>query len=273
MNLIELLRLDRLTWSAAVDILIVSILFYHILLLIRGTRAVQMALGVGFLVLFYYVTLWFNLETVQWIMTTILPFFVVGIIVLFAAEIRRALANIGKNPLLSRFSRNRITETYEEIVSAATRLSAQRVGALIVIEREMGLKNYRESGVAVDAGLSSDLLVSLFLPGAPLHDGAVIVHKGRITAAACFLPLTLDPRLSKELGTRHRAAIGVTEESDAVVVVVSEETGTISTAVGGDIQRNLDGPSLRQHLAGIFAGTASAAAGSPSHLSPVTEGK
>ena len=155
MNLIELFRLDRLTWSSAVDILIVSILIYHILLLIRGTRAVQMALGVGFLVLFYYVTLWFNLETVQWIMTTILPFFVVGIIVLFAAEIRRALANIGKNPLLRRFSRDPITETYEEIVSAATRLSAQRVGALIVIEREMGLKNYTESGVAVDAALSS----------------------------------------------------------------------------------------------------------------------
>ncbi|MDE2962947.1 MAG: diadenylate cyclase, partial [Acidobacteriota bacterium] len=161
MNLIELFRLDRLTWSSAVDILIVSILIYHILLLIRGTRAVQMALGVGFLVLFYYVTLWFNLETVQWIMTTILPFFVVGIIVLFAAEIRRALANIGKNPLLRRFSRNRISETYEEIAAATTRLSAQRVGALIVIEREMGLDNYKESGVAVDAGLSSDLLVSL----------------------------------------------------------------------------------------------------------------
>lgn len=273
MNLIELFRLDRLTWSSAVDILIVSILIYHILLLIRGTRAVQMALGVGFLVLFYYVTLWFNLETVQWIMTTILPFFVVGIIVLFAAEIRRALANIGKNPLLRRFSRNPITETYEEIVSAATRLSAQRVGALIVIEREMGLKNYTESGVAVDAALSSDLLVSIFLPGAPLHDGAVIVQKGRITAAACFLPLTLDPRLSKELGTRHRAAIGVTEESDAVVVVVSEETGTISASVGGDIQRNLDGPSLRRHLAGIFAGTATESSGAPSHLSPVAEGK
>ena len=272
MNLIELFRLDRLTWSSAVDILIVSILIYHILLLIRGTRAVQMALGVGFLVLFYYVTLWFNLETVQWIMTTILPFFVVGIIVLFAAEIRRALANIGKNPLLRRFSRNPIAETYEEIVSASMRLSTQRVGALIVIEREMGLKDYTESGVAVDAALSSDLLVSLFLPGAPLHDGAVIVQKGRITTAACFLPLTLDPRLSKELGTRHRAAIGVTEESDAVVVVVSEETGNISIAVGGDIRRNLDGPSLRRHLADIFAGTATASSGPPSLLSPVAEG-
>lgn len=273
MNLIELFRLDRLTWSSAVDILIVSVLIYHILLLIRGTRAVQMALGVGILVLFYYVTLWFNLETVQWIMTTILPFFVVGIIVLFAAEIRRALANIGKNPLLRKFSRDPITETYDEIVLAATRLSAQHVGALIVIEREMGLKNYTESGVAIDAAFSSDLLVSIFSPGAPLHDGAVIVQKGRIAAAACFLPLTLDPKLSKELGTRHRAAIGVTEESDAVVVVVSEETGIISTVVGGDIQRNLDGPFLRRHLTEIFTPADLATPENPSHFSPATEGK
>ena len=273
MNLIALLHLDRLTWSSAVDILIVSILIYHVLLLIRGTRAVQMALGVGFLVLFYYVTLWFNLETVQWIMTTILPYFVVGIIVLFAAEIRRALANIGKNPLLRKFSPNPVMETYDEIVLAATALSTQRVGALVVIEREMGLKNYRESGVAVDAALSYDLLVSIFSPGAPLHDGAVIVQKDRIAAAACFLPLTLNPRLSKELGTRHRAAIGVTEESDAVVVVVSEETGIISTVVGGDIQRNLDGPSLRQHLADIFAAADSPPPAPASQLSPVAEGK
>ncbi len=273
MNLIELLNLDRFTWSSAVDIIIVSILFYYILLMIRGTRAVQMALGVGFLVLFYYVTLWFNLETIQRIMTTILPYFVVGIIVLFAAEIRRALANIGKNPLLRQFSQNPIMETYDEIVLATTALSSQRIGALIVIEREMGLKNYIESGVTVDAALSYDLLVTIFSPGAPLHDGAVIIQKDRITAAACFLPLTLNPRLSKELGTRHRAAIGVTEESDAVVVVVSEETGIISTVVGGDIQRNLDGQALRQHLARIFEDADSPAPASASHLSPVADGK
>ena len=137
---------------------------------------------------------------------------------------------------------------------AATTLSSQRIGGLIVIERDIGLKNYIESGVAVDAALSYDLLVTLFSPGAPLHDGAVIVQKDRITAAACFLPLTVNPKLSKELGTRHRAAIGVTEESDAVVIVVSEETGIISIVVGGKIERNLDGDSLRRALLFILEG-------------------
>ena len=236
------------------DVFIVSALIYQILLLIRGTRAVQMALGLGFLVLFFYLSRWLHLETMQWILTNILPYFVFGIIVLFAAEIRRALANIGKNPLIRKFSQDPLRESYEEIVLAATTLSSQRIGGLIVIERDIGLKNYIESGVAVDAALSYDLLVTLFSPGAPLHDGAVIVQKDRITAAACFLPLTVNPKLSKELGTRHRAAIGVTEESDAVVIVVSEETGIISIVVGGKIERNLDGDSLRRALLFILEG-------------------
>lgn len=252
MSLVEFLNLDKFTWSSAIDLLIVSLLIYYILLLIRGTRAFQMVLGVGFLVLFYYLTRWFDLETIQWIMTNILPYFVFGIIVLFASEIRRALANIGKNPLLKKFFQDPMAEIYDEIVLAATTLSSQRVGALIVIEREIGLKNYIQSGITVDALLSYDLLVTIFSPGAPLHDGAVIIQKNKVMAAACFLPLTLNPRLSKELGTRHRAAIGVTEESDAVVVVVSEETGIISTVVSGDIQRNLDSQSLRRHLARSF---------------------
>jgi diadenylate cyclase len=254
MNFLELINFDKLTWNAVVDILIVSALIYYLLLLIRGTRAVQMALGVGFLAVFYYLTRWLHLEMIQWILTNILPYFVFGIIVLFAAEIRRALANIGKNPLLRRFSQNPFIETYDEIVLAATTLAAQRIGGLIVIERDIGLKNYIESGIAIDAALSYDLLVAIFSPGAPLHDGAVIIQKDRITAAACFLPLTVDPKLSKELGTRHRAAIGVTEESDAVVIVVSEETGIISIVVGGQIERSFDGNSLRQRLEAIFEG-------------------
>jgi diadenylate cyclase len=254
MNFLELINFDKLTWNAVVDILIVSALIYYLLLLIRGTRAVQMALGVGFLAVFYYLTRWLHLEMIQWILTNILPYFVFGIIVLFAAEIRRALANIGKNPLLRRFSQNPFIETYDEIVLAATTLAAQRIGGLIVIERDIGLKNYIESGIAIDAALSYDLLVAIFSPGAPLHDGAVIIQKDRITAAACFLPLTVDPKLSKELGTRHRAAIGVTEESDAVVIVVSEESGIISIVVGGQIERSFDGNSLRQRLEAIFEG-------------------
>jgi uncharacterized protein (TIGR00159 family) len=239
---------DKFTWIAAIDILIVSAIVYQVLLLIRGTRAVQMGFGVGLLVVFFYWSRWLQLGTVQWILTNILPYFVFGLIVLFAAEIRRALASIGKNPLFMRLSRNPFAEAYDEIVLTATTLSSQKIGALVVIEREIGLKHYIESGVAVDAALSYDLLVSIFSPGGPLHDGAVIIQKGRIKAAACFLPLTVNPKLSKELGTRHRAAIGVTEESDAVVVVVSEETGVISIVVSGEIHRQLDGDSLRFQL-------------------------
>jgi diadenylate cyclase len=254
MSFTDLINLDKLNWNAAIDILIVSALIYNLLLLIRGTRAVQMALGVGFLAIFFYLTRWLHLEMIQWILTNILPYFVFGIIVLFAAEIRRALANIGKNPLIRQFSQSPFVETYDEIVLAATTLASQRIGGLIVIERSIGLKNYIESGIAIDAALSYDLLVAIFSPGAPLHDGAVIIQKDRITAAACFLPLTVNPKLSKELGTRHRAAIGVTEESDAVVVVISEESGIISIVTGGQIERSLDGDSLRQRLEAIFTG-------------------
>jgi diadenylate cyclase len=250
MTFIDFLNLNKFTWNAAIDVFIVAVFIYQILLLIRGTRAVQMALGVGFFVLFYYTSRWLQLETVQWILTN----FVFGIIVLFAAEIRRALANIGRNPLIRRFSANPLNESHDDIVLAANTLASQRVGGLIVIERDIGLKNYIESGVAIDAALSYDLIVTIFSPAAPLHDGAVIIQKDRITAAACFLPLTVNPKLSKELGTRHRAAIGVTEESDAVVVVISEETGIISIVVGGKIERNLDGDSLRKHLDLIFEG-------------------
>jgi diadenylate cyclase len=271
MNPFEFLSFDKFGWVSLVDVFIVGVLIYQILLLIRGTRAVQMALGLGFLAVFFYISRWLHLEMVQWILTNIVPYFVFGIIVLFAAEIRRALASIGKNPLIRRFSQDPLKESYDDIVLAATTLASQRIGGLIVIERDIGLKNYIESGVAVDAALSYDLLVSIFSPGAPLHDGAVIIRKDRITAAACFLPLTVNPKLSKELGTRHRAAIGVTEESDAVVIVISEETGIISVVLGGKIERSLDGESLKKSLASIFEGR-SDEENLPS-LSTVMEGK
>jgi diadenylate cyclase len=267
----EFLSFEKFGWGSLVDVFIVSALIYQILLLIRGTRAVQMALGLAFVAVFFYISRWLHLEMVQWILTNILPYFVFGIIVLFAAEIRRALASIGKNPLIRRFSQDPFKESYDDIVLAATTLASQRIGGLIVIERDIGLKNYIESGVAVDAALSYDLLVSIFSPGAPLHDGAVIIRKDRITAAACFLPLTVNPKLSKELGTRHRAAIGVTEESDAVVIVISEETGIISVVLGGKIERSLDGDSLKKSLASIFEGR-SDEENLPS-LSTVMEGK
>lgn len=272
MEFFERLRIHHITSSDVLDILIVAVIIYQILRLIRGTRAMQMAIGVGLLVVFYATAVYMGkLQTIQTIISYSFQYLVFAIIVLFAAEIRRALAHLGKNPLLARFSSSSFFETYDEIVLAATSLASQKIGGLIVIEREIGLKNYIESGVAMDAALSFDLLATIFSPGAPLHDGAAIIQKDRIAAAACFLPLTVNPRLSKELGTRHRAAIGVTEESDAVVVVVSEETGAISLVVGGIIERGLDGELLQHRLHSIMEGRSFLP--KPAKMTPVGEGK
>jgi diadenylate cyclase len=207
-----------------------------------------MTLGILVLLLFYYATRFYQLSTVQWLLNNLLTYIVFGIIVLYQNEIRRGLAGIGKNPLLGRHRKRAGKEGYDEIILAATTLASKKIGGLVVIERDIGLRNYAESGIALDAVLTYDLLVTIFSPNTPLHDGAVIVQRSRIIAAGCFLPLTLDPHLSKELGTRHRAAIGITEETDAVAVIVSEETGIISAAVGGTITRNLDGTGLRTLL-------------------------
>lgn len=250
--LTEFLSLPRLTWIALLDILIVAFIIYQVLILIKGTRAVQMALGLTVLVGFFYFSRWSNLETVSWLLTNILPYFVFAIIVIFQSEIRRALAHFGKTPFFSGFTSINRSEFYEEIVLAATTLASRKTGALIVVERDIGLKSYIESGIALDAALSYDLLVTVFNPKVPLHDGAVIIKNGRIAAAACFLPLTVKPRLSKDLGTRHRAAIGVTEESDAVALVVSEETGAISYAHDGEIERFLDADTLKLRLRDSF---------------------
>lgn len=248
----EFLTLPRLSWVAVLDILIVAFIIYQVLVFIKGTRAVQMALGVGLVVVFFYFSRWSRLETVSWMLTNVLPYFVFAIIVIFQSEIRRALAHFGKAPFLGGISSINRSEFYDEIVLAVTTLASRRTGALIVIEREMGLKNYTESGIALDAALSYDLLVTIFNPSVPLHDGAVIIHNRRIAAAACFLPLTVKPRLSKELGTRHRAGIGVTEETDAAAIIVSEETGAISFARDGDIERFLDAETLRLRLRDAF---------------------
>src|SRR5215510_6707100 len=248
----EILALPRLTWISVLDILIVAFIIYQLLILIKGTRAVQMALGLTLIVGFFYFSRWSRLETVSWLLTTILPYFVFAIIVIFQSEIRRALAHFGKTTFFSGFSSINRNEFYDEIVLAATTLSSKHTGALIVIQRDIGLKSYVESGIAIDAALSYDLLVTVFNPQVPLHDGAVIIQNGRIAAAACFLPLTVKPRLSKELGTRHRAAIGVTEETDAVAIIVSEESGAISFAHDGEMERYLDPETLRQRVRDVF---------------------
>lgn len=236
-----------------IDIALVAYIIYRFLLLIRGTRGVQMTFGIVVLLLFYWVTRFYRLTAVQWLLSNVLTYIVFAIIVIYQSEIRRGLAGLGKTPILGR-NRRGDEKKYEEIIHAATALASMKIGALVVIERGIGLKNYAETGIALDAVLTYDLLVTIFNPKTPLHDGAVIVQRNRVIAAGCFLPLTLDPHLSKELGTRHRAAIGITEETDAVAIIVSEETGTISLAAGGQISRSLDSAALRVALHNAIEG-------------------
>ncbi len=247
-SILEFFRVSHFDFRDILDIAIVSYITYRVLLLMRGTRGAQMTYGIIVLLLFYYATRFFHLTAVQWLLSNLLTYIVFAIIVLYQSEIRRGLAGLGKTPLIGKYRHRGSKDGYEEIILAATTLASKKIGALIVIEKEIGLKNYAESGIALDAVLTYDLLVTIFSPNTPLHDGAVIIQHNRIIAAGCFLPLTLDPHLSKELGTRHRAAIGITEETDALTVIVSEETGIISAAVGGKITRNLDGSELRNLL-------------------------
>jgi diadenylate cyclase len=210
-----------------------------------------MLVGVATLGLAFYFARLGELRTLNWLLSTLLPFVVFALIVVFQSEIRHALANLGSRVSLMRSSSS-VADVYDDIVLAANLFSQNQTGALIVIEREIGLRTYIESGVALDARLSYDLLATVFRPSAPLHDGAVIVQRDRIAAAACFLPLSMNPVLSTQLGTRHRAGIGITEETDAVAVIISEETGTISMAVAGSIERDLTVERLRERLSHLL---------------------
>ena len=241
-----------MNWIAVFDILIAAFVIYQALVFIQGRRAMHMVVGVGLVVLFFYFSRWTRLDTVSWLLSTMLPYFVFIIIIVFQSEIRRALAHFGQSAFPSGLSRINRTESTEEIILSVEKLSSTRTGALIVIERNIGLRSYIESGVALDAVLSYDLLVTIFNHDLPLHDGAVIIQNNRIAAAACFLPLTVKPRLSKDLGTRHRAAIGITEETDAIAIVVSEETGSLSLAHDGQIERGLTIDALRSRLRESF---------------------
>jgi diadenylate cyclase len=245
-----LLRRPPIGWWDIADILVVSIIIYEVLALIRGTRAVQMAVGGSVLLLaLFYTSRWGRLETVNFLIRNFAGYIVVAVIVLFQADIRRALAHLGRAPFFRYFAKpESAEESVEELIVAVSMLSAQRTGAIVAIERQIGLRNYIEGGIPLDAVLTYDLLLSIFQLASPLHDGAVIVQNDRVAAAACFLPLTVNPRLSKELGSRHRAAIGLTEENDAVAIVVSEESGLISIVVDGQIERGLDADTLRSRL-------------------------
>ena len=244
--------LARLTLRAELDILIIAMLIYYILKLLRGTRAMQMLIAILLLIILYEGARKAQFEMVEWLLDTLLPYVAIALIVLFQPEIRRALDRFGRNLSLARFSSNSPASSFDDVVLAAGYFSQNRIGALIAFERDVGLRTYIESGIPLDANLSHDLLLAIFRPGSPLHDGAVIVQGTRIAAAACFLPLTLNPLTSNQLGTRHRAAIGVTEESDAVAVAVSEQTGAISLAVGGTIELGLSVEQLTDRLANLF---------------------
>ena len=243
------LQRPPIEWWDVLDVAIVAVFFYQLLLLIRGTRAVQMAVGAGFVTALFFLSRYLELEAVNWLIRNAAGYVVFAVIVLFQADIRRALAHFGRAPFLRYFSRQPGAEdAIEELVVAVANLSSHRMGALIVIERQIGLRNYIEGGIPLDALITYDLLASIFQVTSPLHDGAVIVQGDRIAAAACFLPLSVDQKVSRQLGTRHRAALGLTEENDALAVVVSEETGIVSLAINGRLERDLTPDALRVRL-------------------------
>ena len=238
-------------WSrvsfTVLDILLVALIIYEVLVMIRGTRAAPMLAGLAAVAVAFYLARIGELVTLNWLVGHLLPYIVFALIVVFQSEIRHMLSDVGRRVSFLRAAAVE-GDSYDDIVLAANLFSQHQTGALIVIEREIGLRTYIESGVAMDAKLSYDLLATIFRPSAPLHDGAVIIQKDRLAAAACFLPLSMNPVLSTQMGTRHRAGIGITEETDAIAVIVSEETGAISMAVGGKIDRDLTAEQLREHL-------------------------
>jgi diadenylate cyclase len=240
----------HMSMISVIDILLAAAIIYQLFALIKGTRASLMLLGVLALAVALYLSRLSDLATVNWLLSTLLPYAAFALIVVFAPEIRQVLARLGRKVAITRGASS--AEAYDDIVLAANLFSQNQTGALIVIEREIGLRTYIESGVLLDAVLSYDLLATIFRPSAPLHDGAAIVQRDRIAAAACFLPLSMNPVLSTQLGTRHRAGIGVTEETDAIAVIVSEETGGISLAVGGAIERDLTVDHLRDRLGALL---------------------
>jgi diadenylate cyclase len=236
----------QVAW-VSLDILLVALIIYQVLVMIRGTRAAPMLVGVVVVAVIFYLARIGELTLLNWVVGHVLPYLVFAFIVVFQSEIRHVLADLGRRLTFLGGSASE-SDSYDDIVLAANLFSQHQTGALIVIEREIGLRTHTESGVPLDARLSYDLLATIFRPSAPLHDGAVIVQKDRIAAAACFLPLSMNPLLSTQLGTRHRAGIGITEETDAIAVICSEETGAISLAIGGQIERDLTVEQLRERL-------------------------
>jgi len=244
--------LKQLRWQDILDILLVALILYRGLLLIKGTKAAQMLVGLGVLLLAFLFSGYLQLYTIDWLIQSLWAQIVLALIILFQPEIRKALAQMGEARFLT-FSSAEESRSVEEILRTSVSLSNRKVGALIVIERETSLNDFIEMATILDAKVSHELLLSVFNPASPIHDGAVIIRGNRVIAAGCFLPLTLSSGFSRALGTRHRAGIGLTEETDAVVIIVSEENGSIGLAVGGRMQKDMDMNSLREFLTENFA--------------------
>ena len=238
----------KFTLADLIDVALVAFLFYRVLILMKGTRSAQIVLGVFLLFFISFLAFWFRLEGLTWLITNIATVGILVLVIVFQPELRNALAQIGHNKLFRLFFRYEKSKTLDELVRAAIRLSQMRYGGLLIIEREIGLKDLIETGKALNAEVSADLLVTIFTPYTPLHDGAAIVQGDYLVAVACTLPLTQNPRYGKLFGMRHKAAIGVTEESDAIALAVSEETGKISIAYKGVLYQNIDKSTLKERL-------------------------
>lgn len=237
-------------WRPVLEILFIWVLIYSLIRFFQGTRAFQVLIGLLILAVIFNIAKVLELHTINWVLTKLFAVGVVAFLIIFQPELRRALARIGQNPVFGTFLKK--GGTVDEVVQACGHLARSKVGALIAIEREVGLKNYIESGLALDAKVSSELLITLFFPNTLTHDGGVIIQGDRVTSCGSLFPLSQSPELSRSLGTRHRAAMGLTEETDAVCVVVSEETGIISVSVYGKLTRDLDDEGLRRVLTSLF---------------------
>lgn len=228
--------MPRLGFTALLDILAVAVVIYQLLQIVRGTRAAHILAGIVAVASIYQIAVFARLEALRSLLSSLAPYSAIAIIVLFQSEIRRTLARLGRRRLFGGYQR---PESTDEVLLALSAMSRDRVGALIVLERDIGLRTFIESGVRLDSQISRDLLLSIFHSGTALHDGAVIIQKERISAAACFLPLSVNPLVSSKMGTRHRAGIGITEETDCLTLIVSEETGAISIGAFGNLERNV----------------------------------
>jgi diadenylate cyclase len=246
--MLESLNIFR--WQDILDILIVAFLIYQLITIVRGTRSAQMVLGLMVLGMVYFMASILDLATLQWLLKTFLGSLFLIVVIVFQQDIRRALTRVGKSPFQK--SLDMAEKDLDEIIRAVFYLSKRRIGALIVIERETGLREFVESGFKLNANLSKELLISIFMPVSPLHDGGVIIYKGQIQTAGCILPLSQNPYINKRFGTRHRAAIGISEETDAVVIVVSEETQEISLVQQGALTAMHDEMTLTNTLRNIF---------------------